>query len=199
MKRTFVTVLVVAALATVAGCGGWPWLVVPPTPSFHAPGPPRPPSPTALRFSTASNRVAAEQNVRKLIRIVVVPSTARPVSQIPRSAPVWLRDQANGFRQKGTATTHRIWIVREPLKTVVRFSRANARPRPRPEARYRTGANRIGSRPSSSYEFPPIPGRSWSRYLNIDMSALPAGSTVVFAQAGDEWNRTPPRSAEIPK
>ncbi len=161
--------------------------------------PPRPvaPSPTALRFSTAANRRFASRDVRKLIRIVVVPSIARPVSQIPQSAPVWLRDQAKGFRRMGTATTHRIWIVREPLKTVVRFVRANARPRPRPEARYRTGGSRIGSRPSSSYEFPPIPGRSWSRWLNIDMSALPNGSTVVFAQAGDEWNHTPPRSTEI--
>lgn len=195
MKRTFVPVLVVASLATVAGCGGSRQIVTGNGPRLaHI----VPPSPTSLRFSTASNRQAAFENVRKLIRIVVVPRGAHPVAEMPQGAPVWLAEQMpRGKGLAGVASTHRIWIVQEPLKQVVLFVQSHARPQPRPEARYRTAINRIGSRPVRSYAFPPIPGRSWSRWLNVDMAALPNGWTVVLAQAGDYWIHTPPRSAEI--
>ncbi len=188
-------VLLAVVAVLLAGCGS----SVRPTSSGPRPFHPVPPKPTAYRFSAASNRIAAEENVRKLIHIVVVPPGALRVAKVPQSAPAWFRNQAKGFKQAGTSTTHRIWIVRMPLKAVVRYIRSHARPRPRPEARYRTGGDRIGSRPSSSYEFPPIPGRSWSRYLNVEMTKLPDGTTAVLAQAGDEWNVTPPRAALIPK
>lgn len=162
--------------------------------------PPRPPAPTEFRFSHGSNRAAAEQNVRRLLHIIVMPAGTRRVAKIPAAAPVWFRDEGRfPSRSLGVVSKQRIWVVDEPLKQVVLFIQSHARPRPRPEALYRTAPNRIGSRPSRSYEFPPIPGRSWSRWLNVDMAALPSGATAVFARAGDEWVQAPPRSAVIPK
>lgn len=73
------------------------------------------------------------------------------------------------------------------------FVKAHARPRPRPLARFRGTNDGVLLRRVGSYEFPPVPGRSWERWLNADMIALPAGGTVVIARAGDAWIHTPHR------
>jgi len=157
-----------------------------------------PPSSTALRFSTASNREFARRDVARLLRIVVVPQAARQVAAVPRSAPAWFRQElSHGL--SGAAVVHRTWVVDESLKDVVRFVRTHARSRPRPESPLNRSTNRIGSRPNDSYLFPPVPGRSSSRWLNIAMLALPNGATVITAQAGDSWIHPPPRSAELPR
>lgn len=157
-----------------------------------------PPPPTALRFSAASNRAFARRDVEKLIRIVVLPASARRVPQVPASAPAWFRQELSGSFP-GVEAAHRTWVVDSPLKDVVRYFRTHARARPRPEVAFRKPAtNRIGSRPHDDWQFHPVPGRSSNRWLNVAMLALPSGRTVVTAQAGDEWIHPPPRSAEIP-
>lgn len=164
-------------------------------------GPLKPPSPTALRFSTSSNREFARRDVQKLVRIVVVPRSARRAAEVPKSAPTWFRGELRAHFP-ASEVAHRVWVLHEPLKQVVRYVATHERPRPRPEVPYRSprrNLSRIGSRPSLNYVFHPVPGRSWSRWLNVDMLALPDGSTVIVAQAGDSWFRPPPRSAEIPK
>jgi hypothetical protein len=155
-----------------------------------------PPSPTALRFSTASNRRFAQEDVQKLIRILVLPPGARLVAKVPRSAPpAWFRHELTAPRfLPGFAVTHRIWIVHEPLDRVVRFVRTHAHPRPRPWARYRGKNNGVRLRPVGSYTFPPVPGRSWERWLNADMIALSGGGTAVIAQTGDGWIHTTRRA-----
>ena len=160
-------------------------------------GPAKPPSPTALRYSNPSNREFARHDVQKLLRIVVVPPAARHVAAVPKSAPSWFREElSHGL--PGAAVAHRTWVVNQPLKQVVRYVRTHARPRPRPEVPFRKPTNRIGSRPSQDYLFHPVPGRSSSRWLNVAMLTLPSGTTVVTAQAGDEWIHAPPRSVELP-
>lgn len=183
-----------AAALLLSACGG----------SAHRIGVERPrlrlvpPSPTALRFSTASNRRFAQEDVQRLIRILVLPRGARLVAKVPRSAPSWLRNVTGTRFLPGIAVTHRIWIVHEPLERVARFVRAHAHSRPRPEARYRGKNNGILLRPVGSYGFPPVPGRSWGRWLNVDMAALSGGRTAVIGQAGDAWVHPPPRSSLLP-
>jgi hypothetical protein len=158
-----------------------------------------PPSPTALRFSTASNRRFAHEDVQRLVRILELPGGARLAAKVPKGAPLRFRNELSGTRYlPGIAATHRIWIVHEPLERVVRFVRAHAHPRPRPEAHFRGKNNGIRLLPTGSYWFPPVPGRSWGRWLNVDMIALSGGRTAVSAQAGDAWIHTPPRSALLP-
>jgi hypothetical protein len=196
MTRLLLPLLVVALV--VAGCGSassFSAKAVGGSPTF-AVGPPRPPAPTAYRFSTASNREFARHDVQKLLRIVVVPRSARQVADVPKSAPAWFRGELSAHFE-GSAIARRVWVVDQPLEQVVLFIRAHARPRPRPEVPFRKPANRIGSRPSQDYLFHPVPGRSWSRWLNIAMLALPNGSTVVVAQAGDSWLRPPPPSSVL--
>ena len=183
-----------AVCLVVSACGSSARVVSPP---LHG-TPVRlvPPSPAALRFSDVSNREFARRDTQKLIRIVVVPGSARRVPKVPKSAPAWFRQElSHGI--SGAAVAHRTWVVDEPLRQVVRYVRAHARPRPRPEEGFRKPSNRIGSRPGDDYEFP-VPGRSINRWLNVAMLALPSGATVVTAQAGDDWIHPPPRSAELP-
>jgi hypothetical protein len=90
----------------------------------------------------------------------------------------------------GFAVTHRVWVVREPLGRVVRFVKGHVHPRPRPYARFRGKNNGIRLRAVGSYQFQPIPGRTWDRWLNVDMIALSGGGTAVIAQAGDAWVHT---------
>ncbi len=157
------------------------------------------PSPTALRFSAASNRAFARSDVEKLIRIVVLPRSARRVPEMPASAPSWFRQEWSG-RFPGVEAVHRTWVVDAPLKTVVRYFRTHAPQRPRPEVGYRKPAtSRVGSRPHDDWLFPPVPGRVSSRWLNVAMLKLPSGATVVTARAADYWIQPPPRSAEIPE
>jgi hypothetical protein len=156
-----------------------------------------PPSPTSLRFSRAANREFARHDAQTLLRTVVLPRSARQVAEVPKSAPSWYRREYSGHFP-GAIIVRRIWVVHEPLKQVVRFVRGHARPRPQPLLPYGKPTGRIGSRPTDNYLFHPVPGRSWSRWLNIAMLRLPGGATVVTAQAGDAWIRTPPRSAELP-
>jgi hypothetical protein len=193
MKRFLLPVLAAAALLTACGSSGHKAGVT---------GRPIarvvPPSPTSLRFSAASNREFARRDAEKLIRIVVVPHAARRVAAVPKSAPSWFRVELSAS-PRGTAVEHRIWVVDKPLKDVVRFLRTHARSRPRPELPLNRSTNRIGSRPYDDYTFRPVPGRSSSRWLNIAMLALPSGATVITAQAGDEWIKPPPRSAELPR
>jgi hypothetical protein len=60
-------------------------------------------------------------------------------------------------------------------------------------APYRGKNYGIRLRPVGFYQFPPVPGRSWERWLNVDMTALSGGGTAVIAQAGDGWVRPPRR------
>lgn len=157
------------------------------------------PSPTAFRFSAAANRRFARRDVRNLLRIVVLPRNARGVPAAPSGAPSWFRSESAPPRlQSGVASARRIWVVRRPLKSLLRFVQAHARPRPRPEPPFRMRSGRIGSRPSRSYLFPPVPGRSWSRWLTLALAPLPGGSTAVLAEAGDAWLRPSPRTALLP-
>jgi hypothetical protein len=189
--------VLVAAILLLSGSGG-------PVPNVvvFGPGPllrPVPPSPAALRFSSASNRRFAQEDVQKLIRILVLPRGARLVAKVPRSAPVRFRHELTGSRfLPGFAVTHRIWVVHEPLDRVIRFVQTHAHPRPRPWARYRGKNNGVRLRPVGSYTFPPVPGRSWERWLNADMIALSGGGTAVIAQTGDGWIHTP-RRALLPR
>jgi hypothetical protein len=158
----------------------------------------RPPSPTSLRFSTASNREFARQDVQKLLRIVVLPASARQVGQLPKSAPSRFGEDLTATRfAPGVAGGHRIWVVHEPLQRVAAFARAHAPARPRPEALFRGKNNGIVLRPNRSYPFPPEPGRTSDRWLGVEMAALPGGQTVVVAQATVAWVHPPPRSAEL--
>lgn len=159
----------------------------------------RPPSPTALRFSTAANRRFAREDVQRLIRILELPPGARLVARVPKSAPTRFGNSLTGTRfVRGIAATHRIWIVREPLGRVVRFVRTHAHPRPRPEARFRGPNYGISFRRIGSYAFPPVPGRSWVRWLNAEMLPLSRGATAVIAQAGDGWIHEP-HNAPLPR
>lgn len=158
---------------------------------------PVPAAPTALRFSSASNRAFARRDVQKLIRMVVLPRSAERVQEVPKNAPSWFRRELNGSFP-GTEFAHRTWIVTAPLKAVVRYFRTHANPRPRPVTGFGKSATRIGSRPTDNWMFTPVPGRSSNRWLNVAMLALPGGATVVTAQAGDEWIHPPPASAELP-
>lgn len=158
---------------------------------------PPPPSPTALRFSVASNRTFAQRDVQQLIRNVVVPRSARRVPEVPKSAPAWFRQELSG-NFPASETAHRTWVVDEPLKAVVRYIRTHTHPRPRPEVGFAKSLDRIGSRPFDDWRFRPVPGRSSNRWLNVAMLALSRGATVVTAQAGNEWIHPPPASAELP-
>jgi len=154
-----------------------------------------PPPPTALRFSTVSNRRFAREDVQRLIRILELPRGAHLVAKVPPSVPPRFRNEITAPRfLPGIAVTHRIWIVHEPLHRVVRFVQAHAHPRPRPWARYRGKNNGVRLRPVGSYTFPPVPGRSWERWLNADMIALSGGGTAVIAQTGDAWIQTSRRA-----
>lgn len=151
-----------------------------------------PPAPNALRFSTASNRRFAHEDVQRLMRIVELPRSARLVAKLPKSVPSRFRNMLSGTRLlPGFAVMRRIWIVREPLDRVFRYVRANAQPRPRPMAPFRGKNNGVLVRRDGSYRFPPVPGRSWDRWLNTDMVALQGGGTVVIAQTGDAWIHAP--------
>jgi hypothetical protein len=195
VKRAFGLAIAMAALAAVAGCAASRTTVATYRP-FSSPLRLVPPSPTSLRFSTASNQRFARKDVQGLIRILVLPPGARVVAKVPRSAPRQFRNTLTGTRfLPGIAVTHRVWIVHEPLRRVVRFVQAHADPRPRPEARFRGKNNGIELRPVGSYAFPPVPGRSWDRWLTVDMVALSGGGTAVIAQAGDAWVHPSPRSA----
>ncbi|MGH3009303.1 MAG: hypothetical protein ACRDLM_07860 [Gaiellaceae bacterium] len=151
-----------------------------------------PTSPTSLRFSTASNRQFARHDVQVLLRIVQLPSSARQVAKLPKDVPAW-----PGV-PPGSASAHRLWIVHEPLKKVVAYVQANARPRPRPEVPFRSKTNGVAFRATGQYEFPPTPGRSTSRWLYVAMTPLPGRATAVVAQAGDQWLHVSPRSAVLP-
>jgi hypothetical protein len=157
-----------------------------------------PASPSSLRFSTASNREFARHDVQVLLRIVVLPSSARPVMQAPQGAPRWLRNRlAKPGIAPGTATAHRLWIVPEPIEQVVRYVQAHARPRPRPLVPFRSKTNGVAFHATGMYEFPPTPGRSTSRWLYVAMVPLPGRATAVFAQAGDQWLHLSPHSAVL--
>jgi hypothetical protein len=150
--------VVFAAILSLSGSGGPARQVFSIGPLFR---PPIPPSPTSLRFSTASNRRFAQEDVKKLIRILVLPRGARLVAKVPRSVPARLRNELTDARfLPGFAVTQRIWIVHQPLDRVVRFVEAHAHPRPRPWARYRGKNNGVRLRRIGSYTFPPVPGRS---------------------------------------
>lgn len=197
MKHAFGVALAAAALAAVTGCGASHRAVVgPPLPRLLHPVPP---SPTALRFSAASNRRFAQQDVQRLIRILVLPRGARLVAKVPRSAPPRFGNALTAARfLPGIVVTRRIWIVHEPPRRVFGFLRARAHPRPRPEVSARGENNGILLRPRvESYPFPPIPGRSWGRWLNVDTAALSNGGAVVIAQAGEAWIH-PPRRVLLP-
>jgi hypothetical protein len=121
------------------------------------------------------------------------------VTKLPKGAPFGIRNDLNDAQfLPGTAVTHRIWVVREPLERVVRFIQTHAHSRPRPEARFRGTNNGIRLHQRGSYAFPPVPGRLWGRWLNVDMASLPGRKTVVIAQAADAWIHTPPRRALLP-
>lgn len=197
MKHAFGVVIATAALAATAGCAASHRTVVsPPLPRLLHPVPP---SPTALRFSAASNRRFAQQDVRRLIRILVLWRGARLVAKVPRSAPPRFGNALAASRfLPGIVVTRRIWIVRAPLRRVFGFLREHAHPRPRPEVSARGKNNGILLRRGvESYPFPPIPGRSWGRWLNVDTAALSNGGTVVIAQAGEAWIH-PPRRMLLP-
>lgn len=154
-----------------------------------------PPSPTALRFSTAANRRFARDDVRRLLGILELPRGARVVARMPRSAPPSARNDLLGTRfLPGIATTHRIWVVRDPPGRVLRFVQTHAHPRPRPYARFRGRNYGVRFRASGSYQFPPVPGRSWDRWLTADVVPLSDGGTAVIAQAGDAWVHQPRRT-----
>jgi hypothetical protein len=166
------------------------------------PGPLMPvaPSPTAFRFSTASNREFARHDIQKLLRIVALPSGARQVERAPRTAPRWLRNNWNSRGgSPGVATAQRVWIVDQPLARVERFVQAHARRRPRPLAFLRSNtSNGIVLRDGAGeFSFAPVPGRSWSRWLDIDMRSLRRGSTAVVTRASESWNRAIPRGDEL--
>lgn len=192
MKRSLFAGL--AAAAVLTGCGSSGHKVV--TPGRPIAGP-VPPSPHAFRFSAASNRELARRDVRKLIRNVVLPRSARRVPKVPRSVPPWFRDELSGTFP-GAEIARRTWVVRAPLEDVVRYFRTHADPRPRPVLGFTRSPNRVGSRPRDDWLFQPIPGRSETRWLNVAMLTLPSGATVVVAQAGDAWIHPPPSSAELP-
>jgi hypothetical protein len=187
VKHAFAVALATAALVAVTGCAASHRAVVSaPLPSLlHR----TPPSPTALRFSAASNRRFAQEDAQKLIRIFVLPRGARLVGRVPRSAPPRFRNGATATRfLPGIAVTRKIWIVHEPPGRVFRFLQAHAHPRPRPEVSVRGKNNGIRLRRRLGfYPFPPISGRSWERWLSIDMAALSSGRTVVVAQAAEAW------------
>lgn len=147
-----------------------------------------PPAPTALRFPTEANRRFADRDVQRLIGILELPRGARLVARVPASAPARFRTALTGARfLPGIAVTHRVWIVHGPIDRVARFVRAHVHPRPRPMARFRAANNGIELHRIGSYQFPPLPGRSWERWLNVEMVALSGGGTAVIAQAGDAW------------
>lgn len=188
--------ILLAAATLLSACGSSAHRIV------IGSGPPvriAPPSPTALRFSEESNRRFAHEDVQRLVRILELPGGARLAPKLPRNAPLRFRNELTGVRYvPGIAGTHRIWIIHEPLERVVRFVRAHAHARPRPEARFRGKNNGIRLRPAGSYWFPPVPGRSWGRWLDVHMIALSGGGTAVSAQAGDAWIHPQPRSALLP-
>ncbi len=191
MKRSLVAVIAAAALLTA--CGSSSHVIQSDGPRLKL----VPPSPISLRFSSASNRDFARRDAQELIHIVVVPQSARHVTEVPKSAPGWFREElSHNFR--GAAVAHRTWVVDEPLKTVVRYVRTHTRPLPRPETGFGKSTSRIGSRPTDNYMFRPIPGRSSARWLNVAMLPLPSGATVVTAQAGDDWIQPPSARAELP-
>ncbi len=199
MKRAL---LLVGAAAALAGCAGWPPILVTGSgPPVRIPPPVRmqPSSPTEYRFSTAANRRFARRDVQALLRIVVLPPEARLVLKVPKSAPTRFRDDVTGTRfLPGIAVARRIWIVHEPLEKVRRYIQAHAHSRPRPEVPFREAGNGIGAHPVQSIGFQAKPGHSWDRWLNLEMTALTGGGTVVVVQAGDAWVHTPPRSEIIP-
>jgi hypothetical protein len=193
VKRLTTLLAVTLLLSADAGSAG-PVFAIGPTP-IHI----TLPSPTELRFSTASNRRFAHEDVESLIGILELPRRARLVAKVPRSAPVRFRNELPGTRSMpGFAVTHRIWVVYEPLARVLRFVQAHAHPRPRPEARFRGSNNGLRLHAVGSYEFPPVPGRSWERWLTVDMVALAGGGTAVIAQAGNAWIHTP-RTVLLPR
>jgi hypothetical protein len=184
------TILLTAALLFTA-CGGSKHYVVVSGPSFVRL---TPPSPTSLRFPTASNRRFAHEDVQRLMGILVLPRGARLVAKVPRSVPLRLRNELTGTRfLRGIAVTYRIWVVHQPLDEVVRFVQAHAHLRPRPLAPYRGKNNGVRLRAVGSYQFQPVPGRSWERWLTVDMTALSGGGAAVIAQTGDGWNHSPNR------
>src|SRR5713101_3108843 len=94
MRRLLLPML--AAAAVLAACGSSGHTVVTSgRPIARA----VPPSPTAFRFSIASNREFARHDAAKLMRIVVVPPGARQVREVPATAPAW-------FRQDWSSPTH---------------------------------------------------------------------------------------------
>ncbi len=156
-----------------------------------------PPSPISLRFSTSSNRAFARRDVQKLIRNVVLPRSARRVKKVPTSAPSWFRHELSQS-DSGTAFAHRTWVVDAPLVDVARYFRSYTHPRPRPMASVTYSTTLISPGLRNDWQFPPVPGRALTRWLDVDMLRLPSGATVVTAQAGDEWIQPPPTRAELP-
>jgi hypothetical protein len=157
-----------------------------------------PPSPAAFHFSTASNREFARRDIQKLLRIVVLPSSARRVASAPSGAPRWLRNNwGSRGGTPGAATARRLWVVRGRAANVQAFIRTHVHPRPRPEVPFRSRTSGIAFRNDGSYEFPPVPGRSWSRWLSVDITPLKGGSTAVLEQASEWWNRTVPHGEEL--
>jgi hypothetical protein len=158
------------------------------------------PSPTAFHFSTASNREFARRDIQKLLRIVVLPAGARQVTTAPKTAPRWLRNNwAGGGGSPGAATAQRLWIVHQPLRRVERFVQLHARRRPRPLVPFRSNLSNgvVLHYGTGAYSFAPILGRSWSRWLDVDMAPLRGGSTAVLMRASEYWNHALPRGDEL--
>jgi hypothetical protein len=147
------------------------------------------PSPTALRFSTASNRAFALRDVRRLLRRVVVPARAQVLTKAPKGE--WSRELENTLRHHGTTLTTanagRAWLIWGPLARVS------------DEVEVKGGYPDVTAH-CGCYDFSGIPGRVVSRSITLDIYRFAGyhGPTFVLANAQETYVRVPPRSALLP-
>jgi hypothetical protein len=158
-----------------------------------------PAAPTSLRHSTRSNKAFARADVRRLVRLVVLPPGGRQVAELPPGSPRRLEDIARTRSIPGIALARRIWIVDAPLQSVVHYVESHVPLRPRPQVPFRAKNASLALKANGSYGFPPVAGSSWSRWLNVDTGLLPGGRTVVVTQAGDGWIHTSPARELLPR
>lgn len=146
--------------------------------------------------TTASNKLAAQQDAEKLLRLVVLPPGAKRVTSAPPGSEWLLKSKWLLPPSLATFTDRRRFFqIDRPLHSVVAFLKAHRPPGASvfADAARARGTRVFPNRPSPfpnhyfAYRFPTMPNRISFRLLLVNVVALPTGGTAVRADAQDQW------------
>jgi len=148
--------------------------------------------------TTASNKLAAQRDAKKLLRLGVLPTGATRVTAEPAGDGGLLREPASEPGLSDVVDRHAVWRVAAPLDSVVAFVEAH-----RPSGSRQLGAGSAGGPGAPrnreiGFSFPAVSGQIGARWLTFRVVALPHGSTGVRVDAQDVWIVTRSPSERVP-